>query len=74
MSTPDSDGLCCGNTALWASEEMLALIKKLGFHRTLVDNNCYKYPVYLKIARVPAKRLVFGVHFDCFSLFDWRSV
>jgi hypothetical protein len=32
--------------------------KKLGFSATLTDNNGNKHQVYLKIARVPAKRPV----------------
>jgi hypothetical protein len=49
-------------------------IKKLGFHRTFVDNNCNKFAVYLKIVSLPVKRLVFRGPFDCFSLFDVRSL
>lgn len=40
-----------------------AFIKKLGFLRTLVDNNWGKTQVYLKIARVPAKRQGQGLFF-----------
>ncbi len=40
-------------------EELFCANKKLGIRCSFVDNNCYKYPVYLKIASAPAKRLVF---------------
>jgi hypothetical protein len=61
MGTPDSNRLSATAAIMVFSAAPLGLAAeiKLGIRRALVDNNCYKYPVYLKIASVPAKRLVF---------------